>query len=408
MPSVYLRDLILLKMEQNTLKRRGVGLSGVDKQHSFGGYTLFCPLTSDTAYLIDIDGKEVHEWKLPGRIGRHARILPNGNLAVNTLRTSELTTKDGGPYPFPFFNKYGGGVMSELDPNGKVVRQFTDPFGHHDQYHYGDGRFLYTSLEALSHEESAKVLGGVSGSDIGGITYADTINEVDENGKLVWQWKVSERLPRGEYPLQSHYTREHYPLINSVVPMRDGKHILASMRSVSAVVIIERQTGDIVWKLGSDILAQQHNATELDNGNILIFDNGAFRSGESIMYTRAIEVDRATKKIVWEYRDQSQMVYFFTPFMGSAQRLPNGNTLLCESAFGRLFEVTKDGYICWEYINPHFAAYPDQATAKIFPGESNALFRAYRYSLEEIPWLKQKLESIEGGLPGSNALPARL
>lgn len=383
-------------MEQNTLKRRGVGLSGIDKERSFGGYTLFCPLTSDVAHLIDIDGNEVHSWKLPGRIGRHARILPNGNLAVNTLPpVSERTTKktqDGGPYPFPFFNKYGGGVMSELAMDGKVVRQLKDPLGHHDQYHYGDGRLLYTSLEALSPEDSAKVVGGVPGTEIDGITYADTINEVDADGTLTWQWKVSERLPREEYPLQPHYTREHYPLINSVWPMRDGKHVLASMRSVSAVVIIERSTGDIVWKLGSDVLAQQHNAHELENGNILIFDNGAFRQGESITYSRAIEVDRATKKIVWEYRDRSQMIGFFTPFMGSAQRLANGNTLLCESGFGRLFEVTPDGYICWEYLNPHFAPYPDEATAKLFPGESNALFRAYRYSLEEIPWLKQKLE----------------
>ncbi|KAH0335987.1 hypothetical protein KCU81_g8795, partial [Aureobasidium melanogenum] len=175
--------------------------------------------------------------------------------------------------------------------------------------------------------------------------------------------------------------------------MKDGKHVLASMRSVSAVVIIEKASGDIVWKLGPETLAQQHNATELDNGNILIFDNGAFRNGESITYTRAIEVDRKTKKIVWEYRDRSQMLYFFTPFMGSAQRLANGNTLLCESAFGRIFEVTKEGYICWEYINPHFAPYPDQATAKIFPGESNALFRAYRYSQDEIPWLKRRIQS---------------
>ncbi|KAF4502681.1 transcriptional regulatory [Fusarium agapanthi] len=391
-------------MEQNTLKRRGVGLTGVDKDRSFGGYTLFCPLTSDTAHLVDIDGKEVHSWKLPGRIGRHARILPNGNLAVNTLRTTELTTKDGGPFPFPFFNKYGGGVMSELDPDGKVVRQFTDDLGHHDQYHYGDGRFIYTGLEALSPEDSAKVIGGVPGSEIDGITYADTINEVDEKGNLVWQWKVSERLPRDEYPLQAHYTREHYPLINSVIPMRDGKHILASLRSVSAVIIIERSTGNIVWKLGPEVLAQQHNATELDNGNILIFDNGAFRNGESITYTRAIEVDRQTKNIAWEYRDRSQMHNFFTPFMGSAQRLANGNTLLCESAFGRLFEVTKDGYVCWEFINPHFAPYPDQDTSKIFPGESNALFRAYRYSLEEIPWLKKKLGGTDGEAQASGIL----
>ncbi|UNI24977.1 hypothetical protein JDV02_010690 [Purpureocillium takamizusanense] len=379
-------------MEQNTLKRRRIGLTGVDKERSFGGYTLFCPLTSDIAYLIDIEGNEVHSWKLPGRIGRHARILPNGNLAVNTLRAPQSeTTKDGGPFPFPFFNKYGGGVMSELDPDGNVVRQFTDPLGHHDQYHFGDGRLLYTGLEPLSVEDSAKVIGGVPGTEIDGITYADTINEVDAQGKLLWQWKVSERLPRAEYPLQSHYTREHYPLINSVLPLRDGKHILASMRSVSAVVIIEKSTGDIVWKVGSDVLAQQHNATELGNGNILIFDNGAFRDGESVTYTRAVEISRYGKKIVWEYRDKSQMHNFFTPFMGSAQRLPNENTLLCESAFGRVFEVTPEGYVCWEYVNPHFAPYPDEVTAKIFPGESNALFRAYRYSLDEIPWLKQRL-----------------
>lgn len=47
-------------MEQNTLKRRGIGLTGVDTERSFGGYTLFCPLTSDVVRLIDINGKEVH------------------------------------------------------------------------------------------------------------------------------------------------------------------------------------------------------------------------------------------------------------------------------------------------------------------------------------------------------------
>lgn len=371
-------------MEQNTFKRtRHLGLTGVNKSKSFGGYTLICPLTSSTAHLVDIDGKDVHSWKLPGRIGRHARILPNGNLAVNTLPPNHKA-------PFTFFNKYGGGVMSELDRDSKVVRQHVDELGHHDQYHYGDGRILYTGLEPLSAADSAKVQGGVPGTEAeGGITYADTINEVDASGKLIWQWKVSERLPRDEYPLQPHYTREHYPLINSVLPLKDG-NILASMRSISSVVIIEKSTGNIIWRLGPETIAQQHNATELANGNILIFDNGAFRTGESMPYTRAIEVERATKKIVWEYKDRSQMLYFFTPFMGSAQRLENGNTLLCESAYGRVFEVTREGEVVWEFVNPWFAEYADEGTRRVFPGESNALFRAYRYSEEEVPWLKKK------------------
>lgn len=165
----------------------------------------------------------------------------------------------------------------------------------------------------------------------------------------------------------------------SVLPLKDG-NILCSMRSISTVLIIERTTGNIIWSLKSNIIAQQHCATELENGNILIFDNGAYREGESNTYSRVIEVDRKTKDIVWQYRDQSHWNCFFTPFMESAQRLANGNTLICESAFGRIFEVTVEGKLVWEYIAPYFAEYPDELTRGIFKGESNALFRAYRYS----------------------------
>lgn len=127
------------------------------------------------------------------------------------------------------------------------------------------------------------------------------------------------------------------------------------MRSISAVLIIERAARNIIWSLKSDVIAQQHCATELENGNILIFDNGAYREGESNTYSRVIEVDRKTKEIVWQYRDPSQWNTFFNPFMGSAQRLANGNTLICESAFGRIFEVTVKGVLVWEYIVPFFS-----------------------------------------------------
>jgi hypothetical protein len=67
--------------------------------------------------------------------------------------------------------------------------------------------------------------------------------------------------------------------------------------------------------------------------------------------------------------------------MGNAQRLPNGNTLITESSFGRFFEVTKEGELVWEYVNLFFGKlfFGDPPTS-----ESNQVFRAIRYSTEEI------------------------
>jgi hypothetical protein len=145
----------------------------------------------------------------------------------------------------------------------------------------------------------------------------------------------------------------------------------------------------VVWRLGPDVLAQQHNAHELADGHFLIFDNGVFRTGESVPFSRVIEVEPTSKDIVWSYRDR-QPESFFTPFMGSAQRLSNGNTLITESAYGRIFEVTAEGRTCWEFIVPEFAGYAEPRLAAAFPAESNAIFRAYRYGAEEIPWLGRR------------------
>jgi hypothetical protein len=182
--------------------------------------------------------------------------------------------------------------------------------------------------------------------------------------------------------------REHWPLINGVCPLADGP-VAASLRSVSAVIIIDRATGYVIWRLGPDTLAQQHCPSELPDGSLLLFDNGTFRAGESVTYSRVIEVDRRTRAITWEYRD-SPPENFFTPFMGSAQRLPNGNTLVTESAFGRIFEVDQTGQVRWEYVVPYFSGYHDKEAASFFPAPTNAIFRAYHYAPDEVPWLKDR------------------
>ena len=128
---------------------------------------------------------------------------------------------------------------------------------------------------------------------------------------------------------------------NSVEELENGD-ILASYRPTSTVVRISRSTGKILWKLGPPTVAVQHAPTRLANGNILIFDNGVHRLDDSLPYSRVIEVDPATNRIVWKYQDKPAW-NFFSPRMGNAQRLPNGNTLITEASFGRLFEVTREG-----------------------------------------------------------------
>lgn len=372
-------------MDQSTLSRRGLGLRGVDHNLVSPGYTLFAHLTSPgTVRLIANDGTEAHRWDLPYRPGRHARILANGNLAYNGVHPDA-------PRLFPLWQKYRGGIMQQIDPQGNVISEHRDPLAHHDQHHLDDGSILYTTLEALTPAQQATIPGGIPSSEApDGKVYADCIKQVNSTGKTIWSWKAIDHLPPTLFPLQPHYTRDHWPLINSVYPLSDG-NILASLRSVSAVIIISRADGSIIWHLDSKTVAQQHNASELPNGDILIFDNGTFRHGESATYSRVIQVSRATKQIVWQYKDPHPMT-FFTPFMGGAQRLENGNTLITEAAFGRIFEVTVDGRICWEYVNEEFADYKGLDAEEIegyFAYPANAMFRAYKYTPEQIPWLKR-------------------
>jgi Arylsulfotransferase (ASST) len=92
-------------------------------------------------------------------------------------------------------------------------------------------------------------------------------------------------------------------------------------------------------------------------------------------FSRVIQVDPESNEIAWAYQD-NPVSNFFTPRMGNAQRLPNGNTLITEASFGRVFEVTTQGETVREYVNPYFGGPPNAHT--------NAVFRAYRYTPKEI------------------------
>ena len=66
---------------------------------------------------------------------------------------------------------------------------------------------------------------------------------------------------------------------------------------------------------------------------------------------------------------------FYSPLISSAQRLPNGNTLITEGSGGRMIEVTSEHELVWEYISPYYG----------MDGKSNYVYRAYRVPYEWVP-----------------------
>ena len=92
------------------------------------------------------------------------------------------------------------------------------------------------------------------------------------------------------------------------------------------------------------------------------------------IHSRVIELNPETKETVWEYRGAPPMT-FFSSHVSGCHRLENGNTLICEGLLGRIFEVTPDGDIVWEYVSPIFHDHP--AGYKI-----SQMFRAFRYAAD--------------------------
>lgn len=211
--------------------------------------------------------------------------------------------------------------------------------------------------------------------------FADALYELTPDGRTVWEWHAWQHLDPATDIITAEDDRHEWTHGNTVAELADG-NLLVSFRNISLVAIVDRQSGEIVWRLGHDVLAQQHDPRELENGNILIFDNGTHRSDSPLTFSRVIEVDRASREILWEYRDDPAQ-NFYSAYISGAQRLPNGNTLITEGAFGRIFEVTRQGEVVWEYVSPYFGSWSRQDSSLVGRGQQNPLFRAFRHAREE-------------------------
>jgi len=208
------------------------------------------------------------------------------------------------------------------------------------------------------------------------------------------------------------------------------ENVIISLRTMNITAIVARYdhpdgqwvSGDIVWRVGPDysegnpehkigqIIGQHHSHMIPQGlpgaGNIMIFDNGTDAGYGAVVpglergtypntlsdFSRVVEFNPITMDLVWEYKQprttadvdgdgdiKGQERKFCSARVSGAQRLENGNTLICEGKEGRIIEVTPEGDIVWEYISPYTGG---EADAWLL---NRSVYRAYRIPASWLP-----------------------
>jgi hypothetical protein len=424
------------------------GVTIYDPARTWNGYTVLSPLATPAVIVIDMNGNVVKRWDdYNSSAGGPARVLPGGQvIAASGARppyqeSLELVQRD-----------FAGNLVWSFRRNEQVeLRDAGTVWSsrqHHDWqredfpagYYSPELTPAPTGANTLLLTHTNHVLPAVADT----MLEDDRLIEVTPDGRIVWEWTAGEHIDelgfapdaraaikaasdtnaaRGSFDWL-HINSATYLGPNRWFDAGDARfapnHVIISSRQASLLAIVGRN-GKIVWRLGPDFSASeelrkirqiigQHHAHFVPKGlpgagNVLVFDNGgssgygfagpiapngvgAFARATS----RVLEIDPVTLELVWSYVAPR----FFSTNISGAQRLPNGNTLITEGDGGRMFEVTRDGAIVWEYMNPLFAG----------PRQSNDVYRAYRLPYEWIPQLARPSEqAVTAPALGSFAVP---
>ncbi len=70
-----------------------------------------------------------------------------------------------------------------------------------------------------------------------------------------------------------------------------------SLRTTSGVIAVDKESGKVIWHAGPEVVAQQHTPVEMENGSILVFDNGNLRPGVTSPHSTVLEFDPQIKAI---------------------------------------------------------------------------------------------------------------
>ena len=330
------------------------GVTIHDAGRTWPGYTLYVPINLvavEPVKLIDMEGNLVHTWDLdPIRLD-YIKPLPGGRFMGL------------GPYQ---------DRLVEVDWEGRILWSFEPD---RVELHHSFQRLESGNTLILAHRKL-----WIPSISLFPFNY-DYFVEMTPGFEVERTWYSWEHIddfgfgPEAKAWIHEPKIVYFYPDFshtNSIQALPPNRHeedprfrrgnVLMSQRNTNLIIIIDKDTGELVWRIGPDdtMTIGQHDAHMIEEGlpgagNILVFDNGgsAGYPTKAREYSRVLEIDPTTKAVVWAYSAASGLraVHtFFSHTMSGAQRLPNGNTLITEGVHGRLFEVTAGGEIVWECI----------------------------------------------------------
>ncbi|MBW2256995.1 MAG: aryl-sulfate sulfotransferase [Deltaproteobacteria bacterium] len=225
--------------------------------------------------------------------------------------------------------------------------------GHHDFVELPDGQVAFISwdLRWVEVEGSWEYVEGdaIRENPSGSRTCADVVevfNFFDDYGHEPWPASPT-------YYDYAGSGGADWTHANSLVYDAEDDAYYLMARNLSALLKIDRATGDILWQMGgeygdfdfaheSDRWSHAHFSLLWDGG-MVIFDNGLFVSTPgSRLAEYAWDEEARTVEVVWEYRDSEGTM---SPAGGDVRVLPNGNYLATWGALGRFTEITPDGEV---------------------------------------------------------------
>jgi hypothetical protein len=342
------------------------GVTRHDPARAQQGLTLYTSGQDARACLVAMDGEVVHEWQLPFSAvwdetspvkdpqpdsfiyWNKAHVYPNGDLLAVYVAAGD--------------SPWGYGLV-RIDKDSKLIWKYLGQV-HHDVDVGDDGRIYALTHEIRTNEyrdfpqlavpriDDFAVVLSPDGEELQKVSIADALIDSPYARlltRVVWYTK-------GDY-LHTNGIDVLEPGDTAKLPHAKPGQVLLSLREIDTIALLDLDEERIVWAMRGPWLAQ-HDPDILPDGNILLFDNlGNFTDAEGRDAeggggrSRILEFDPATMATTWQYAGTAEEP-FDSDVRASQERLPNGNTLITEETGGRIFEVTPDHEIVWEFVNP--------------------------------------------------------